>query len=41
MEKHGFVSKEHRRKPYLKPVLGIIHRSNAGKLEVAPENRTG
>ena len=31
MEKHGFVSKVHRKKPHLKPMPLHIQRSNAGK----------
>ncbi|MCP1244125.1 IS5 family transposase [Acetobacter lambici] len=31
MEKRGFVSKVHRKKPHLKPMLRHIQRSNAGK----------
>ncbi|MBN3868665.1 IS5 family transposase [Gluconobacter kondonii] len=31
MEKHGFVSKVHRKKPHLKPMPRHIQRSNAGK----------
>ncbi|CEF41929.1 transposase [Acetobacter senegalensis] len=31
MEKHGFVSKVHRKKPYLKPLPRHIQKSNAGK----------
>ncbi len=31
MEKHGLVSKVHRKKPHLKPMPRHIRRSNAGK----------
>lgn len=31
MEKHGFVSKVHRKKPHLKPMPRHIQRSNARK----------
>ncbi len=31
MDKHGFVSKVHRKKPHLKPMPRYIQRSNAGK----------
>jgi len=31
MEKHGFVSKVHRKKPHLKPMPLYIQRSNVGK----------
>jgi hypothetical protein len=31
MEKHGFVSKVHRKKPHLKPMPRHIQKSNAGK----------
>ncbi|OUJ04778.1 hypothetical protein HK24_13625, partial [Gluconobacter sp. DsW_058] len=31
MEKQGFVSKVHRKKPHLKPMLRHIQKSNAGK----------
>jgi len=31
MEKHGFVSKAHRKKPHLKPMPRHIQKSNAGK----------
>lgn len=36
MEKHGFVSKVHWKKPHLKPVPRHIQRSNAGKSIIRP-----
>ena len=31
MDRHGFVSKIHRKKPHLKPMPRHIQKSNAGK----------